>query len=168
MNDLSLYILDLLFNCIEAKSKNIKLIINEDSINNLLLIYIEDDGIGMTKDQIDKVVDPFFTSRTTRKVGLGIPLFKELCEQCCGTFRIKSKENAGTSITATFKYDAIDLPDIGDIQDTICAIILNQDIDLIYQHIYKDKEFIFNTKEVKQVIEGMTINNPRIDRKSVV
>ena len=162
MNDLSSYLLDIMFNCIEAKSKNIKLFINEDVNNNILKICIEDDGIGMSDDQIKKVTDPFYTSRKTRKVGLGIPFYKELCEQCGGTFHIKSKENIGTTITSSFKYDSIDLPDMGDIQDTICAITLNQNIDLFYQHIYQDKEFTFDTKKVKEIIENIPINDPHV------
>ena len=162
MTDLSCFLLDILFNSVEAKSKNINLIIKEDVVNNILEVCIIDDGMGMTKEQLNRVTDPFYTSRNTRKVGLGIPFYKELCEQCGGTFHIDSKEYIGTTIMSTFQYNAIDLPDIGDMEDTICLIIMNQDVDLLYQHICHHKEFKFDTKEIKKIIKDIPITNPQI------
>lgn len=162
MNDLSLFLLDILYNCIEAKCKNIKLLINENISENLLEIIIEDDGIGMNEDTIKKVTNPFYTSRKSRKVGLGIPLYKEICDRCDGAFRITSKENVGTTIYSSFEYNSIDLPDLGDINETICSIILNEGVDLFYQHRYNHAVFTFDTKEIKKILESVSITDPTV------
>ena len=110
MNELSLYLLDITQNSIKAQAKVVQIKIEENLYKNLLSIDIIDDGCGMSKDVVSRVSDPFYTTRTTRKVGLGIPLLKELCELCCGTFSIESEVNKGTTLKCTFVYDNIDLP----------------------------------------------------------
>lgn len=162
MNDLSLFLLDILFNCIEAKCKTIKLLINENVNDNILEIIIEDDGVGMTEDMITKVTDPFFTSRKSRKVGLGIPLYKEICDRCGGSFRIESSVNKGTKIYSSFMYNSIDLPDLGDINETICTIVLNEGVDIFYQHQYNNAIFTFDTKEIKKILGDVSITDTSV------
>ena len=166
MNELSLYILDITQNSITADSKNVHLTISRSIRQNLLTIDIIDDGKGMDEETVKKVVDPFFTTRTTRKVGLGIPLFKELCELCEGGLKIDSKVGVGTHLVATFKLDSIDLPPLGNLVDTLYILITNpQDVDIYYKEEVEkidgtSKEFTFNTVEMKEALDGMSLNEP--------
>lgn len=161
MNELSLYILDIVQNSIKAEAQNIYLTLNEDEKNNLLTIEVIDDGKGMSQEILKKVMSPFYTTRTTRKVGLGLPLFKELCMLCEGDLKIESMENVGTKLFATFKLNHIDLPPLGDIIESLYILITNeQDANIYYKHIVNDKEFSFNTKEIKEALDGISIKEP--------
>ena len=163
MNELSLYILDLTENSIHANSTLVKLTINENHDLDLLNVLIEDDGKGMDSETLARVTDPFFTTRTTRKVGLGIPLFKELCELCEGSFDIKSTVGVGTKIDAKFKLSSIDLPPIGNIVDTVYALACNEyNVDIEFSYIYDNKEFKFNTKDIKEILDGVPLNEPMV------
>lgn len=166
MNELSLYILDITQNSITADSKNVHLTITRSIRRNLLTIEITDDGKGMDEETVKKVVDPFFTTRTTRKVGLGIPLFKELCELCEGEFKIESKLGVGTHLVATFKLDSIDLPPLGNLVDTLYILITNpQNVEIYYSEVVEKidgdiKSFSFSTVEMKEALDGMSLNEP--------
>lgn len=163
MNELSLYILDICENSIHADSKNLYLTIEENIKDNLLIITIEDDGRGMSKEVLEKVANPFYTTRTTRKVGLGIPLFKELCELCEGSFEIKSTVGVGTKDVAKFKLDSIDLPPLGNIEDTLYCLACNdKNVELTFKYIKGDKEFSFSTLEIKEVLDGIPFSEPSI------
>ena len=163
MNELSLYILDICENSIHADSKNLYLTIEENIKDNLLIITIEDDGRGMSKEVLEKVANPFYTTRTTRKVGLGIPLFKELCELCEGSFEIKSTVGVGTKDIAKFKLDSIDLPPLGNIEDTLYCLACNdKGVELTFKYIKGDKEFSFSTSEIKEVLDGIPFSEPSI------
>lgn len=163
MNELSLYILDICENSIHADSKNLYLTIEENIKDNLLIITIEDDGRGMSKEVLEKVANPFYTTRTTRKVGLGIPLFKELCELCEGSFEISSTVGVGTKDVAKFKLDSIDLPPLGNIEDTLYCLVCNdKNVELTFKYIKGDKEFSFSTLEIKEVLDGIPFSEPSI------
>ena len=163
MNELSLYILDICENSIHADSKNLYLTIEENIKDNLLIITIEDDGRGMSKEVLEKVANPFYTTRTTRKVGLGIPLFKELCELCEGSFEISSTVGVGTKDVAKFKLDSIDLPPLGNIEDTLyCFACNDKNLELTFKYIKCDKEFSFSTLEIKEVLDGIPFSEPSI------
>jgi len=150
MNDLSLHILDVSENCIDAGAKNIEIIINEDTKNDLLTIEINDDGKGIEEEMIKQIQNPFTTSRTTRKVGLGIPFFKEAAESCEGIFVISSAEGIGTKVKATFKHSHIDRKPLGDIAETLIALILRADnTEILYCHKRDGKDFVFKTKDLK-------------------
>jgi len=160
MNELSLYILDISENSIHANSKNLYLEINENKENNILTIIFKDDGKGMDTETLKRVTDPFYTTRKTRKVGLGIPLFKELCELCEGNLKIESIVDVGTTVTATFKLDSIDLPPLGSIEETLYCLIYNeQNVDIYYKQVKNDKEFILDTKEIKETLDGVPLND---------
>lgn len=163
MNELSLYILDISENSIHADSKNLYLTIEESTKDNLLQITFEDDGRGMSKEVLEKVTNPFYTTRTTRKVGLGIPLFKELCELCEGSFEITSEVGVGTKDVAKFKLDSIDLPPIGALDETLYCLACNdKGVDLTFKYIKDGKEFSFSTKEINEVLDGIPLSEPSI------
>lgn len=155
-----MHILDIVMNSIKAQASLIELIIEDSKINNFLKITIKDNGKGMSEEIINKVTDPFYTTRTTRKVGLGIPMLKESCERCNGYLKISSKLSVGTTIFCYFERDNIDRAPLGNMGETIMTIINSMDdSDLIYTHITDVGTFIFNTTEIKTMLEGMDIKN---------
>lgn len=161
MNDISLHILDISENSIEAGAKNIEIKITEDAKNDLLTVEINDDGKGIKVEMMGKIADPFTTSRKTRNVGLGIPLFKEAAESSGGNFCIDSKEGAGTRVKAEFKYSHIDRKPLGNMPETLIAIILRaENTDIAYCHRKNGKEFVFRTKDLKKDLKIISLNEP--------
>ena len=165
MKDLSLHILDIAQNSISAKATFIEIILVEDIPHDLFSITIRDNGSGMSPEILAKVVDPFYTSRTTRKVGLGIPLLKQNAERCEGSFSITSEVNRGTELIATFRHGNIDRPSLGDIAGVVVILAsANPEIDFVYHHRYNTKEYCFDTREVKEALEGTPINDLKVFR----
>jgi len=166
MKDLSLHILDVIQNSVSANAANIKLIIHEDSVADTLTIIIEDDGKGMSEEILAKVTDPFYTTRTTRKVGLGVPLFKQNAEICGGSFEISSTLGKGTRVKAVFGLSHIDRPPLGDIAGVVMLMVSsNPQIDFFYQHQVNQGSYEFNTPEIKEVLEGLPLNDPAVMRQ---
>lgn len=160
MTDLSMHILDIAENSINAGAKNIGIFINEDEKSNLLTIEITDDGKGMTKEETEAIQNPFVTSRTTRKVGLGIPLLKESAEIAGGRIEIHSGDGKGTKVKAYFEYNHIDRRPLGNIAETLISIILfSEDTGINYRHIKNGKEFEFNTNEIKSQLRVEKLND---------
>ena len=158
-----MHILDILQNGLEAGASRIELAIEEDLSKDLLLITITDNGRGMDKVTLDRVKDPFFTTRTTRRVGLGIPLFAATAERCDGSFTIESAPGEGTTIAATFQHSHIDRPPIGDMVTTLLSVILGQEkVDLCYRHQVNGREFEFNTEEVRTSLGEVPISHPLV------
>jgi signal transduction histidine kinase len=165
MNDLAMHILDILQNSLSALATFIKLTVFEDIDNDLLVITIEDNGKGMTPEQVSKLSDPFYTSRTTRKVGMGIPLLKQSAVQSGGGVDIESKPGVGTQVTASFKYSNIDRPPLGDVANAfILTVSANPDVDFILRYIVGKNEYVFDTVEVKEALEGTPLNDASIVR----
>lgn len=160
MNELSLHILDIVQNSIKADASLIKIIINEDHSLNDYTIIIEDDGHGMDKQTLSTVSDPFYTTRTTRKVGMGTSLLKMACELSEGSFTIDSEQGKGTKVIANFKHDHIDRAPLGEIEETLSILILNdKNIDIYYEHNVDDNQYLFDTREVRQALEGIPLSN---------
>ena len=152
----ALPILDICQNSIKADANLIKIIIEEDIKNDSYKILIGDNGYGMNEKTLSEVSDPFFTTRSTRKVGLGVSLFKMAAEMCNGNFSIDSILNKGTVVTALFQRSHIDRAPLGEINETIMILILNEkNIDIYYEHIFNDKIFIFDTREIRKVLDGI-------------
>lgn len=160
MRELSLHILDIAHNSIKIEAKSLYLDIIEDYHENLLTIKITDDGCGMDEETLNKVLDPFYTTRTTRKVGLGIPLFKIGAEQSGGSFRIESQVGKGTSIVASYELDNIDRMPLGDMSETAVTIInASPHMNFVYNHIVGEEKFTLDTSEIKKVLNGLPITN---------
>lgn len=153
MNELSLYILDLVQNSFVADATLVTISIIEDTKNNQLKLIIEDNGKGMSQEFLKNVCDPFTTTRTTRKVGLGIPLFKQMVEDANGTFNIESKEMCYTKITAIVERDNIDLVPLGNIADTLYLLTTNMyNCAIIYKHIIDKNEFIYSSEDILEIV----------------
>lgn len=156
MNELSLHILDICQNSIKANSTLIEIIINENIQDNQYQILIHDNGCGMNQKTLSEVADPFFTTRTTRKVGLGVSLFKMAAEMTEGSFNITSTINEGTSINAIFKANHIDRAPLGSIEETISILVLNEaEIDIYYEHNFNNNKYVFDTREIRKVLDGI-------------
>jgi len=149
MEDLSLHILDIVENCINAKATRVRVAIVEDIANDLLTIEIEDNGVGMNEETLKRATDPFFTTRTTRRVGLGFSLLKQATQESNGSFEIESKVGKGTRITATFQHSHIDRKPLGDIESTITTLITGYpDINFIFEYRSDDTNFVLDTSKI--------------------
>ncbi len=163
MIELSLHILDVAQNSIRAKAKNLAINIEEQLSNDSYQIEFIDDGSGMNREQLKKVTDPFFTTRKTRKVGLGIPLLKHTAEQTGGKFEIKSELGKGTRLTASLGLSHIDRPVLGDIAGTLMILANNEfSTEIKYHHKTENGTYIFDTKEIKESLEDVPLSNPEI------
>lgn len=161
MRVLSLNILDIAQNSIKADAKNIE--ISVIAKNDVLTISILDDGRGMSEEFLSKVSDPFTTTRTTRKVGMGIPLFKAAAQTSGGEFFIHSVVGKGTEIKATFALNHIDRMPLGDLAGTMTVLIMaNPEIDFVLKYEVGKSAYIFDTKEVKSILDGVPIENAEV------
>lgn len=149
MEDLSLHILDVVENSIAAGASKIEISIVEDVAENILLVEIKDDGRGMSSEILKKVLDPFYTTRTTRRVGMGLSLLSQSAEESNGKFEITSEEGAGTEIKATFQYDHIDRKPMGDLKSTFIALLTSYpDVNFVYKHIDEEGEFFLDSNDL--------------------
>jgi len=124
---------------------------------------IIDNGKGMSKEMVAQVIDPFITSRTTRKVGLGIPLLKEAAEDCNGSLNLTSEPGIGTELTVKFQRSHIDRMPIGDLVSTIVNLIIcNPLIHWIFSYQFNEKSAIFNDEPVKQALGDFPLTEPEI------
>jgi anti-sigma regulatory factor (Ser/Thr protein kinase) len=163
MLELSLHILDIVENSTRAGAKTVYIAIIEDTNRDVLSVEIKDDGSGMSQDVLERVSDPFYTTKTVRKVGLGIPMLVHAAERTNGKFRIESKGGKGTIVAAEFKLSHIDRQPLGDIISTLITLIAgNTDVDFVYRHQHNDRVFILDTRDVKKEIEDVPINHPDI------
>lgn len=159
MKELSLNILDIAENSLKAGASLVKILLTEE--NNTLVTKIIDNGCGMSEETLKSVTDPFYTTRTTRKVGLGIPFFKEAAEQTGGSFEINSvlketdEKNCGTRVKALFYTDSIDFTPIGDIVSTVITLIHGSpEVDFVFIHKIGEKEISLDTREIREVLGG--------------
>lgn len=162
MRELSLHVLDALENSLEAGATLIELVIEEDLAADWLTIAIRDDGRGMSEDQLARINDPFFTTRSTRHVGLGIPLFAAAAERCEGNLAVTSQPGKGTSLQATFRHSHIDRAPLGDITGTLLAVILAGSSDLHYIHRLDGHQFEFHTADVRSELGDIPLTHPAV------
>jgi len=163
MKDLALHILDILQNSVTAGSTLIEVCIDELPVANKYVLRIVDDGKGMDAETIKQVTDPFFTTRTTRKVGLGLPLLKQNVERTGGTFAIHSQPGKGTEVVAEFGFNHIDRLPTGDIAGTLALTASSYpDIDFIYTHTTPEGTFVFDTIEIKEKLESIPIYDAEV------
>lgn len=163
MEELSLHILDIVQNSITAGAKLIDVAVVEDSESDELTITVTDNGKGMPEDMVRNVTDPFTTGRTTRRVGLGIPLLKLATEMTGGGMSIESEVGKGTKISATFGLSHIDRQPLGDMASTMHQlIIMNENTDFLYTHKVDSNEFILDTRQVKELLGGVSLSTHEV------
>lgn len=163
MRELSLNVLDIAQNSIKAEASLIEIELVESTEKKELLIGIYDNGKGMNDEQVQAVTDPFFTTRTTRKVGLGIPFFKMSAEMTGGSFGIESVPGVGTKVRALYKTDHVDFTPLGDMCSTVVILItMNLGVDFIYKRSLDSKQFVVDTRQLKEILGDVPLNEPSI------
>ena len=163
MQELSMNVLDVAENSVRAGAKLIEITVDEQPGNDLLTIAIRDDGCGMTKEQLQSVTDPFFTTRTTRKVGLGVPFFKLAAEITGGSFDIQSKPGGGTAVTAKFVRSSIDRMPLGDMNETMLTLIgCNPETNFLYTRRFGEDELVLDTRQFRAELGGIPLSEPAV------
>ena len=165
MEDLSLHILDVAENSINAEALKIEIRILDQKANDLLILEIIDDGKGMDAETVKKALDPFFSTKTTRRFGLGLPLLAEAARTANGDFSIESRPGKGTRIKATFQTSHIDMKPLGDIALTLVTLILGHpEVEILFSHHIDQAQYILDTTEIKSHLNGLSIASPEVIR----
>ena len=163
MRELSLHLLDIVENSIAAHARTVEIAIREDNRLDRLYLSVRDDGSGMDEATTAAVVDPFVTSRTTRKVGLGIPLLKAAAEACDGALQLHSMVGKGTVLVVEFQLSHIDRMPLGDIASTMLNLVIAKpDVHFIFRYQVDDRAYVFDDCPVKQVLDGIPLSDPMI------
>jgi hypothetical protein len=163
MRELALHLLDIAENSVAAKAQNITIFVNEDSAGDRLQMKVVDDGIGMDEATVARVIDPFFTSRTTRKVGLGLPFLKQAAESCNGDMQIQSTPGKGTQVKVEFQRSHIDRMPLGDLASTFLSLLIaNPGINWDFNYVVDGREYQFESSPVIQALEGIPLTEPSI------
>ena len=166
MQDLSLHILDIAENATRAGATLIEIEVSEDISKDLFQITIRDNGRGMDEEMLKEATDPFVTTRTTRRVGLGLPLLEQAAKETGGNLLITSKPGKGTQVVASFQESHIDRRPVGDMGATLATLIMgNPDLDFIYFSNLDGEEIEVDTRSIRGELNGsMSINDPAVIR----
>ncbi len=168
MREIALHLLDIAENSVAAESNNISIHVHEDLFHDRLSACVIDDGCGMDAETAERVQDPFYTTRTTRKVGLGIPLLKLAAEMAEGSFSLQSETGKGTWVEAEFRHSHIDLMPLGDLSSTFLSLLISHpqiDWTFLYRVTDKDKksrDFLFESAELKSELGDISLTEPEV------
>jgi len=163
LKEISLHVLDIAENSINAGATKIEIKVAENIKNDELVISIKDNGCGIDTEKVKRVVDPFVTSRTTRRVGLGIPFFKAAAEACDGYLKISSELGRGTEILVKFKHSHIDRMPLGDLKGTLLNLIIgNPDIRWVFRYEYNEKTYEFDSQPIKEILGDLPFSDPQV------
>jgi hypothetical protein len=168
MKEISLHLLDIAENSAAAESKNISIHVHEDLFGDYLSACVIDDGRGMDAKTAQQVQDPFYTTRTTRNVGLGIPLLKLAAEMADGNFSLQSDLGRGTWLEAEFRHSHIDRMPLGDLSATFLTLLISHpDIDWTFLYRVTDKnqqsrDFLFESAELKSELGDISLTEPEV------
>jgi len=163
VRELSLHILDVVENSLAAEATHITIEIDENLAEDRLTIIVTDDGKGMDRETAARAVDPFFSTRTTRHVGLGLPLFKAAADHCDGQLSVESAPDKGTKVTVQFQHSHIDRAPLGDMVTTLMSILLSDRlVNLSYIHRRGDRSFEFDTEEIRRTLKDIPISHPAV------
>ncbi len=163
IDELSSHILDIVTNSVTAKAHNIRVCLEEDDTNSVFTMELTDDGLGMDAEMVQKVQDPFFSTKEGRKVGLGIPLLKATAETTGGSFLLESRRGKGTKIVASFDMRHPDLPILGNFKDTVFVLTVgNPDVNFLFKYKGNGHDFRLDTAEIKRELRGIPMNHPGV------
>lgn len=161
MNTISFHITDITANSIRAQATWIDLRLVDKQGERIIIVA--DNGCGMDAETLERVTNPFYTTRTTRKVGLGLAFLKQNVEQTGGRFLLQSKPGTGTCLTAVFRSDHIDCPPWGDLPETVALLITgNPDVDIRFRYVADTHEFAISSKEIMEVLDGIPLSHPQV------
>lgn len=163
MEDLSLHILDVAENSLKAGAKQIRIKILEDLEADRLELEVEDDGSGMDPEIAARALDPFVTTRTTRRLGLGLPLLREAARMAGGEVELESQPGRGTRVRATFQHSHVDRKPLGDMGATVVGILLGGPrIDVLYEHTREGRSFRFDSRELRKKLDPVGLTEPEV------
>jgi hypothetical protein len=163
MLELAAHILDIAENSVRAGARLIEINIDEDTAKDSLSIEIIDDGHGMKEEEIKKALDPFYTTKTVRRIGLGLPLLADAAQRSGGHFNLESQEGQGTTVNATFGLSHVDRQPLGDITGTLTVLIAgNSNVDFLYKHKRNHRQFELDTRQIRKETGDIPINHPEI------
>jgi hypothetical protein len=168
MKEISLHLLDIAENSAAAESKNISVHVHEDLFHDRLSASVIDDGRGMDAVTAQQVQDPFYTTRTTRNVGLGIPLLKLAAEMADGSFSLESDLGQGTWVEAEFRHSHIDRMPLGDLSSTFLSLLISHpqiDWTFLYRVTDQDgqsRDFLFESAELKSELGNISLTEPEV------
>lgn len=163
MLELALHILDIAENSVRAGAKTVYIVITEDRKRDSLEIEIRDDGMGMDEATVQKAMDPFYTSKKVRRVGLGLPMLREAAIRANGSFLIDSKIGAGTRVNVRFQLSHIDRQPLGDLAGAIMALLAgNADVDFVLRHGCAGNVFTLDTREIRREIGDIPLNHMEV------
>jgi hypothetical protein len=163
MRELSLHLLDIAENGVSAGAQNITITIVEDLRTDRLQLAVADDGRGMDAALVDQVTNPFITTRTTRKVGLGIPLLKLAAEMCDGSLTVESTPNVGTTVNVDFQRSHIDRMPLGDVAGTLLALLVGwPQVHWVLRYRVDDEEFVFDDAPIKEELGDLPLSDPEV------
>ena len=165
MRELSLHLLDIAENGVSAGAQNITITIVEDLRTDRLKLAVEDDGRGMDAAMVEQVTNPFITTRTTRKVGLGIPLLKLAAEMCNGGLTVESTPNVGTTVNVDFQRSHIDRMPLGDVAGTMLSLLVGwPQVHWVLRYRVDDEEFVFDDAPIKEELGDLPLSDPEVHR----
>ncbi|HEY3396613.1 MAG TPA: ATP-binding protein [Armatimonadota bacterium] len=163
MRELSLHLLDLARNSLEAGAASIDILVREDPARDELVITVADDGRGMDEEAVRRATDAFFTSRRTRKMGLGLALWRGTCERSGGGLEITSAPGAGTTVTGRLQLTHWDRPPLGDMGGVLQALACEAPaVHLRYRHEVGARHFDFDTRELQQELQEVPVCDPTV------
>jgi hypothetical protein len=163
MRELSLHLLDIAENSVAAGARTVTITVREDLAGDRLALSIQDDGKGMDAATVARVTDPFVTSRTTRKVGLGLPLLKEAAEMCNGFLRISSTLGVGTLVEVEFQHSHIDRMPLGDLAGTLLTLLISAPaVHWIFVYQVNDQSFVLDDAPIKAELADVPLSEPSI------
>ena len=163
MLELALHILDIAENSVRAGAKTVFIDISEDRMRDRLEIEIRDDGAGMDEATLKKAMDPFYTSKKVRKVGLGLPLLMEAAIRAGGSFTIDSHEGSGTRVSVGFQLSHIDRQPLGDLTGAIMVLLAgNAGVDFVCRHECEGNVFTLDTREIRKEIGDIPLNHMEV------
>jgi hypothetical protein len=161
--ELALHILDIVENSVRAGATLVRILIRENRAKDLFLMRITDNGSGMTPEERQRALDPFYTTKKVRRVGLGLPMLSDAADRTGGKMTLRSKPGTGTVVEAAFGLSHIDRQPMGNIVSTLITIIVgNPGIDLLYRHEVDGRSYLLDTKEIKKELEDVPLNHPEV------
>ena len=163
MLELALHVLDIAENSSRAQASLIEITIAEDLVRDVFSLEIKDNGQGMDAQTMEKALDPFYTTKKVRRIGLGLPMLKQAANTAQGRFSLQSEVGKGTAVYAEFKHSHIDRQPLGDIAGVITMLILgNPDIDIIYTHHKNGNTYVLDTRELREGLGDVPLNNMEV------
>jgi len=165
MLELALHILDIAENAVRAGAGIVRITLNEQVRADRLTMEVADDGAGMSDAELQRAIDPFYSTKKVRRVGLGLPMLADAAQRAGGCFEIHSREGVGTRVVVTFQLSHLDRQPLGDLEGSLITLLVgNAGVDFIFRHRRGKKGFTLDTRKIRREIGGIPLNHPEVIR----